>query len=690
MPDYLLRFTHPQSLFGFFYSAELQADEILQTQPKRVDGQYWLVTHHLPERLRQPEEDQIRRLIAIYPDAGHYEKLTPLLLSQYDHCKEIYSLANLVFLFPPDGKENGEMAISENEFIVAVVDKRALQKLAAFFLGLNHVAIKVLALAKDEALPFEYLLWINGFKSGVPVQLTARSALEEKQWEVFYNLEDAPAQQRWFADRHFKGPKPSAVPGFNLMRLRSPQEQQFQPSSESVLIIFQKLVFGFDAKTFSPILDHVRLEIGDVPPPDFRPKYIGKDDIEFKLVLERRPANEVDIQERLRRLDKKHRELSDELKRLSRLKAKLGEYGKELGSDAYLYCYKADDKNFRRIIQERPLSEKEGLCYYKSSILGYGSDEFHILTSRRLFHSGWAPVYQWNITQEFLPGDSRHQYYLHPEWYFAGVWIFTPLEYAVVPHIDLTHTEHATTLVRTLLPKTWNQKQHQDFKRDDYVTALINNNIFILTPKGQGGPGSAILTTIIARESFIPLLEAFNYINETVNENDLKQYAHQTSAVAFKVFNYEVDLQVSQKLKWVEDDIRGKEQEVICEDRYYQWELSQLKQAISQKLENGTQVQTAANNALQEYQALRRLCNDFLQAFKQLAFPALNGNLNDFIAHLDVLQKFIKDLQAIIGDASAHQRELETALQAKLDEFAADTDKMSKDLNELARSLQNF
>lgn len=741
MKDCLIKFCNLKSLFAFFYSANFVDSEILSVKIKVVNNEYWLLSSNLPDRLKEITEDDLNRLLSIYPDSSGWENFNSELFAFYNLGSD-YHPENAVFFIKNDVTHYKKIHLSEQEFILAIRNREMLQKMVSFFFTLNHTKLEFLALQNDSAMPFEYLLLVRDFEGGIPIKLTS-GIITDRSWEIFYKINNAPEHEMWFADQMYGEEKLLPISLF-----LSEQNYYSNVLSEPLFIINKHFYFRFNHIHFAPILDFVKLDIKDASRPLMVEAPFIPGELEIKMNLRKKMKGVWQLSERLHHLDKKSEELQSHLKMIDQIKRKLGGRHQWLSRHGYLYCYRRDEDNFRRILQERPLSDKEGLYYYKSDIVGLG-DELHVLTSKNLLEEDFQSD-SWNITIEYLPDEYSQQYYLQPEWFIAGIFIFIPLEYELIPYVDITKQEQEIQLVRTLLPEKWSIRGNSEYKEDVEIQSYIRKYIFILTPNAKTNNGE-IFTTIIGKNRFQPLVNSYKLINENIvlsycitsqSLEDLKaegvpdEVIHNLASlesrkfqgqrkfidvlqrkigdertlefkplilkhtllhdereildISWKWWDEEIDDQISKKLKEDFNEIQAKEHEVICEDQYYQKELSELRAVLKNNLDKGDVLKNAIAMNLKEYRLISRLCKNLNKWFKKTAFTEMHKIIQEYALFIQNLQQLIFNLKKTIDSQINTKLKFEIKLENKLNNCQAQTEAMNKELFNLAKRLDEI
>ena len=676
MQDTLLTFDSINGLFGFLTSAALTYDEIVGLSIKEVDGAYFLAGEQLPERLRTAGPEAIERLKALCLNTFDLAPMTvdgQILLAG----GTVFQAEDHVFSL----RENGTAApvrLSDDEYLFALHDVALLQQVVSFFFRLNHVGLRVLALLPDDAFPFRYLVWVEGYTQGVPIQFTLSEARARRQWALFLKLDDAPEGRRWFAQQGFAGPRPSPAPDL------TPQAVRTNP----LLVIYAGLKFYFDADAFRPVLDFVHLDIDAALM--VRTKALGMAEaFDVPVRLRKKTDTAWRLSQHLHRLDKKTEELSFQLERIAKLRRKLGEAEAGIGRYLYLYLYDEDDEAFPRLLRERPYAEKAGLCYYNTKVLGRGDTWFHLLVSRKLFPyhkqggeadgEAWTA---WNVSREYLPLAAEHRYYLHPEWYFAGVWIFLPMAYEVVPYLELDgKPDHVRKLVRGLLTYDYDL----DYDDDEAVDRFIKEHVFILTPHPDRTAG-ALCTTILEKDNLVPLVECFNFVNAHVAgaEDAQRQVISRVGRWVYE----ELDSQMGEELQPLFDGIRDLEHQANVEFTHFHWELADLRKSLDKKLRRGQAIDAETKALLKTYKSHERTTRSLLRALKRITFGRLVLARWDVWQHVAHVHAHLAQLHSLVRKESLIKGWFEWRLKARMEKSERRIERMNKRLSRLARRLE--
>ena len=677
MQDTLLTFDSINGLFGFLTSAALSYDEIVGLSIKEVDGAYWLAGEELPERLRTADPATIARLKALCFDAFD---LAPMTVDGQIGLAAgtVFEAENHVFSLRANGAA-APVHLSDDEYLFALHEVGLLQQLVSFFFRLNHVGLRVLALLPDDAFPFRYLVWVQGYDKGVPVQFTLSEARATHQWALFLKLDDAPEGRWWFAQQGFAGPRPSPAPDL------TPQAVRANP----LLLIYAGLKFYFDADAFRPVLDFVHLDIDAALM--VRTKALGMAEaFDVPVRLRKKTDTAWQLSQHVHRLDKRTEELSFQLERIGKLRRKLGEAEAGIGRYLYLYLYDEDDEAFRRLLRERPYAEKAGLCYYNTKVLGRGDTWFHLLVSRKLFpyhkqgnEPDGAAWTAWNVSREYLPLPTPNHYYLHPEWYFAGVWIFLPMAYEVVPYLELHgKPAHVRKLMRGLLTYDYDL----EFDDDEAVDAFIKEHVFILTPHPDR-PDGALCTTVLEKDNLVPLVECFDFVNAHVAgaEDAQRQVIGRMGRWVYE----ELDDQMGEQLQPLFEGIRDLEHQANVEFTDFHWELTALRETLDKKLRRGQAIDAETKTLIKDYKARERTTRALLRALKRITFGRLVVARWDVWQHVAHVHAHLDQLHDLVRKESLIKGWLEWRLKARLKKSERRMKKMNNRLSRLARRLED-
>ncbi len=677
MHNHLLKFDSINGLFGFLTSAALSYDEIVGLEIKEVEGAYWLAGEQLPERLQSAEPEAVARLKALCFDAFDLVPATDddqVTLA----AGEVFRADEHVFSLRENGAVTALPRLTEDEYLFALRDAGLLQELVAFFFRLNHVDLRVLALLPEDAFPYQYLVWVRGYDKGVPIQFTLSETRAGQRWALFLKLDDAPEGRRWFAGQNFAGPRPAPAPDL------VPEAVRANP----LLVVHGNLKFYFDADAFRPVLDFVHLDVDAALM--VRTKALGMAEA-FDVPVRLRKKTDADWQlgQHLHRLDKKTEELSFQLERLAKLRRKLGEAEAGIGRYLYLYLYDEDDEAFRRLLRERPYPEKAGLCYYKTKVLGRGDAWFHVLVSRKLF-----PYHQqdreadgiawtaWNVSREYLPLPSHQHFYLHPEWYFAGVWIFLPMAYEVVPYLELDgKPDHVRSLTRGLLTYDYDL----DFDDDEAVDAFVKEHVFILTPHPDRAEG-ALCTTVLEKKNLLPLVECFTFVNAHVA--GAEDARHQVIDRVGRWVYEELDGQMGEHLHPLFEGIKDMEHQANVEFTHYHWELSDLRSKLEKKLARGHAIDAEVRALIKTYKNREKATRSLVRAFKQMTFGRIASAQWDLWQHITDVQAHLAQLQRLVHKESLIKGWFEWRLKARFKRSERRIQRMNDRLSRLVRRLQ--
>ena len=604
MKDYFIQFRDLESLLGFFHSVDLTESELARLPIKQVDGQYWVSSQAIPERIPAMEEDRIASIARLYP-AGQvsWARIDPGLAGVFAKAPRLDTGNFTVLLKESTMLQPGQL--SDREFVIATRNEEVMQEIVNLFFRLNHTNLRVLSLDEtNEDFQHPYLIWVVGYGQGVPVPLTMREKLARQDWEIFLIVEKAPARQRWFIALDSDTMQPAGTPNFVA-------EDQYH---ERIVMVKGKTHLALEDQDFRPVLHYTRIKVDHLSRPAKGLYSIGRDRFEISLRLEPKEETAWELAYQGHQLDKKYESLSFQMDRIRKLMNKFSRF-QDVQRHAYLYCYNlnSDDRNFRRIIMERPMAEKEGLSYYQCRINGLEEEVYRIVASRKLFEDGVDT--RWNITQEYLPLDPRQYYYLHPEWFFAGIYIFVPLTYELVPYIDLTKPEHALELVRALFPTGYFSVGDEDPLTQ--VRRFIDQHIVLLTPNPEQ-PGS-IMTTYIERSKIRPLLESLDHVNESMQGPAAKHEARIPDRTLDWITD-ELKVQLGEKLRNNYEKILAQGREVKLEAANYNWRLNQLRRQMDKRLQEGQQLLKEVNESVKSINVVRKMGSSLQKDYENLMF----------------------------------------------------------------------
>jgi hypothetical protein len=479
----LLRFKNLGGLFAFFQAAQMDADAITSKDIRCVSDSYWISAE------TDTKSGAGKALAMAYRETDLFRQWLCEPIPKDEHSISMFKTAERLHLsgklFVDIGRGIERAELSEEEFLLTAPDEKALQFIVSFFFQIDKTNLRVFAQPRDQTRQPRIVVWIVGYKNGIPLPFVLNETVKGFGIELFLRIQPSPPGQLWF------------VSPFEKIPYRPLTDFALTPGADSIAepcyIAFHNEVRRFDRNEFIPLSKIVSLRLLDPIDSLYTTGEIVKntETIHTTLRLRSSPESVELFHKQSEGLRKKEQELRHDIERVRRLIRIVSERQTDLFlRNTCLYCYnpenRGDKEAFYKILYEKTLQEKSSLHYSRSPILGMGENRIHIIANGQLFTSIGSSEVLWQVTCEYKPHGQHQGFYQHPEWKSNGFKVFVPENYDLVPPIDAQDPTYHSQLLSLLVPSDGLGSLKVTESDKETIEKYLEENFFILRPAGEG------------------------------------------------------------------------------------------------------------------------------------------------------------------------------------------------------------